>query len=619
MFGTNMKGLEAESTQLMNKLGRGVMFLSGTAVQMKTQFGIGYWPRNVIGGFILSAAQGIAFNPLSSKGRAASTAARQAAFSSLSTDEEQRNAVLRLVQLNVLNDQSQGRAAQDLLRGLIASPEQDLQALMAAVDEARMTNDAGGIVARLKRDGYITGGIAKAFAGYSKATDFLAALDGSIDGMFKANAYYYELSVIQKHFGTAMSVEAQEEAAARKVKLTFAGHSQVIDAVKSFNKTPLAAVFLPFARWKSEVFRTMLNTVPLALEEIKQGGVMTRRGVQRLAAFTATLTAAPTIVGVAMTTIFRALSGEDEEERELTPLEMAALRESLPKWQKSHQIRAQVLKGGKVQMIDMSYILPHSQLTDAVDIITEGFRTGDGIDGQRLARYVVSDLIGSQIAASSVDQILNNEDDRGQPIYLETDNAATVTQRVLAHYAKNAVTPSGLAKAYDIGREGQTNRAELIWGELLGSRPKTNTFGEIERRGFRNLKGLLDDSVSIIGDLTGGRFKTDDEIDEVVDRHQDALNETQRRMNRFMHSMVSMGSAEPSVYASAKMYKFSDDTIGSAYQGYRIAWRPNEKWNEKAYFNAAQAKEQDPMQKIQSINRSVSRKGSLYYVNAYDE
>ena len=620
MFGVNMKGLASNSTNIMNGVGRTIMGVSGAAIQMKTQLGFGYWPRNVIGGYILSAAQGILMNPFSAKGSQSIKQSWSGAFSALGTEEEQRDSILRLIQLNVLNDQSQGRAAQDLLRGLIATPEQDLQALMAAVDEARITKDAGGVVARLKVDGYITGGLAKAYSGYSKVTDFLAALDGAIDGMFKANAYYYELGIIQKHFGDTMSVEAQEEAAARKVKLTFAGHSQVIDIVKSFNKTPMAAVFLPFARWKSEVFRTMLNTVPLALEEIKQGGVMARRGMQRLAGFTATVTAAPVIVGTLMTTFFRALTGGEEEERELTAVELAALRESLPKWQRGHQIRAQVLKGGKVQMIDMSYVLPHSQLTDAVSIITEGFKTGEGINGSRLASYVVNDLIGTQIAATSLDEILNNENDRGQPIYLETDNSATVMMRTLAHFGKGVVVPSGAAKFIDITRKGQTNAEELIWGEILGSRPKTNTFGEIERRGFRNLKGLLDDSVSTIGELTSGRFKTDKEIDEIVDRHQDGLNETQRRMNRFMRSMVSMGSEESSVYASAKIYKFSDDTIGSAYQGYRVAWKPNDKWNQKTYFNAEQAKEQDGMQKIQSINRSVNRKGAVYYVNGpYDE
>jgi hypothetical protein len=621
VFGVNMNGLNSNSTNVMNKLGRVVMGVSGTAIQMKTQFGIGYWTRNAIGGFVLSSAQGIFMNPLSAKGRQSMNQSWKAAFSSLPTEQAEREAILRLVKLNVLNDQSQGRVAQDLLRGLIASPQQELQELMASLDEARATKDAGGVFARIQQNGYLKGGLDKALASYSTVTDKLAALDGAVDGMFKANAYYHDLDVIKKHFGTSMTVEQQEEAAARKVKLTFAGNSQVIDLVKSFNKTPMAALFLPFARWKSEVFRTMLNTIPLAMEEIGQGGVMARRGVQRLAGFIGTLSVAPAVIGAASTAVFRALTGDDEdEERELTAVELAALRESLPQWQRGHQIKAQILKGGKIQFIDMSYILPHSQLTDMVAIITDGIKTGEGISASRLASYVTGDLIGTQIAATAVDEILNNADDRGQPIYLETDNAALKMQRMFSHYAKGALIPSLATKTIEFGREGQTNREEILFGELLGSRPKTVTFGDVERRGFRNLKGLLDNSVSVIGDLTSGRFKSDSEIDDVVDRHQDALNETQRRLNRFMHSMVSMGSPESSVYSSAKMYKFSDDTIGSAYQGYRIAWRPNDKWNQKTYFNAEQAKEQDPMQKLQSINRSVNRKGAINYVNdAYDE
>jgi len=621
VIGANMKGLNAHSTNLMNGLGRAAMGVSGVAIQMKTQFGVGYWPRNAIGGYVLSAAQGIFMNPFSAKGRQARTESWRASFASLPTEQAQRESILRLIELNVLNDQSQGRVAQDLLRGLIASPEQELQELMSALDEARATKDAGGVFARIQQNGYLKGGLDKALSGYSQITDKLAALDGAIDGMFKANAYYHELDVIKKHFGTSLSTEQQEEAAARKVKLTFAGNSQVIDIVKSFNKTPMAALFLPFARWKSEVFRTMLNTIPLAMEEIGQGGVMARRGTQRLTSFIATLVAAPAVLGTLATTVFRALTGDDEEEeRKLTAVELAALRESLPQWQRGHQLNAQILKGGRVQFIDMDFILPHSQLTNLVSIITEGIQTGDGVNASRLASYVTGDLIGTQIAATAIDEILNNADDRGQPIYLETDNAAQKMQRMLGHYAKGALIPSSLVKGSELLREGQTNREEIFWGEILGSRPKTVTFGDVERRGFRNLKGLLDNSVSIIGGLTSGRFKSDSEIDDVVDRHQDALNETQRRLNRFMRSMVSMGSTESSVYSSAKIYRFSDDTISSAYQGYRIAWRPNDKWNQKTYFNAEQAKEQDPTQKIQSVNRSVNRKAAVNYISdASDE
>ena len=615
-FGVNMANHMAHSTKMMSKIGRGVSRVSGFAVQMKTQLGIGYWPRNAIGGYLMGAAQGIFWNPLSDAGRESVIQSARGAFSNLPTEEKQRDAILRLVQLNVLNDQSQGRVVQDMIRGLIASPEQELLELMADIDEARATKDAGGVIARIKQKGLLKGVFDVAGSKYGSLTDFLGSLDGMIDGLYKVNAYYYERSVIDRHFGKSMSEAEKDEAAALKVKLVFAGHSQVIDAVQSFNRTPLASIFLPFARWKSEVFRTMLNTVPLAMEEINQGGLMARRGARRLAGFIGTLTAAPTIIGTLAMMVFRALSGDDEdEERRLNVNEIEALREGLPKWQRGHSLFAQVLKGNKIQFIDMTYILPHSQLTDMIKIISDGYRTGKGIEGSKLASYVVNELIGVQIAAASIGEILANQDDFGQPIYVETDSAPVKVNRMLMHYGKNALLPSASLKFYEAFRTGQQNTGDIMLGEALGARPRTLTFGEVERRAFRNLKSLQDSSVKIVGELVSGRYKSQDDVDDVINRHQDAMNQTQARLSNFMRTMKSLGSPESSIGASAKASKFSDDTIQSAYAGYRIAWRPNNTWAEKAYANTKQGEEQDPNERLQMIANTINKKPDIYWVS----
>jgi len=342
---------------------------------------------------------------------------------------------------------------------------------------------------------------------------------------------------------------------------------------------------------------------------------MSRRGVQRLAGFIGTTTAVPTIIGTLATTVFRALSGDDEDERMLDVFERAALREALPDWQRGHSLFAQVLKGGKVQFIDMTYILPHSQLTDMIKIISDGIRTGNGVEGSRLASYVANEIIGVQIAASSVGEILSNRDDFGQPIYVETDPAPTKVIRMLTHFGKNAMTPAAAAKLIEVSRTGQQNAQEILLGEVLGVRPRTLTFGDIERRAFRNLKALQDSSVSIIGELVSGRYKSQEDVDKVVNRHQDAMNQTQSRMSNFMRTMKDLGSPESSTYASAKLFRFSDDTIQSAYAGYRIAWKPNKAWAEKAYFNAKQSEEQDPNEKVGMVFKSVGKKPDIYWVN----
>jgi hypothetical protein len=615
-FGVNMANHMAHSTKMMSKIGRGVSRMSGLAVQMKTQLGIGYWPRNAIGGYLMGAAQGIFWNPLSDAGRESVIQSARGAFSNLPTEEKQRDAILRLVQLNVLNDQSQGRVVQDMIRGLIASPEQELLELMADIDEARATKDAGGVIARIKQKGLLKGVFDAVGSKYGSFTDFLGSLDGTIDGIYKVNAYYYERGIIDRHFGKSMSEAEKDEAAALKVKLVFAGHSQVIDAVQSFNRTPIANIFLPFARWKSEVFRTMLNTVPLAMEEINQGGLMARRGTRRLAGFIGTLTAAPTIIGTLASIVFRALSGDDEEEeRMLNVNEIEALREGLPKWQRGHSLYAQVLKGNKIQFIDMTYILPHSQLTDMFKIISDGYRTGKGIEGSKLASYVVNDIIGVQIAAASIGEILSNQDNFGQPIYVETDSAPVKVNRMLMHYGKNALLPSASLKLYEAFRTGQQNTGEILLGEGLGARPRTLTFGEVERRAFRNLKSLQDSSVGIVGELMSGRYKSQDDVDDVIDRHQDAMNQTQARISNFIHTMKALGSSNSSIAASAKASRFSEDTIRSADAGYRIAWRGNDAWFGKAYANTKQGEEQDPNERLQMIANKLNKKPDIYWVN----
>ena len=615
--------MESQSTQTVNKLGRMVSRMSGVAVFNATQLGLGYWPRNMIGGFLLSAAQGIVFNPFFGRGKQSMIESGRTAFNRIPTEEGKRDELLRLTELNILNDQTAGRMVQDLTKGLIGTPEQDLMDMLADLEEAKATKDLGGWLARFKTESKyktVRDAIGKS---YTKVTEVAAAFDAAIDGTFKANAYYFELAELQKFHGGRGDNKSKEELevlAARKVKLTFAGHSQVIDTVKAYSRVPLAAIFVPFIRWKSEVFRTMVNTIPLALEEIKQGGSMSVRGYRRLGGFTLTTLGAPSIMGGFLMSVFGGLTGDDEEEeRKLNSEELAALREALPEWQRGHHLYARALKGGSVQFIDMSYLLPHSQLTDMVQIVVDGVRNDGEFDASRLAKYVTSDLIGTQIFATAVDEVLNNENDFKQPIYASSDPAHVKMGRMLAHIGMSAGTPSFIKKGIDFGRDGQQNREEMFWGEVLGARPKTLTNAEIERKGFRNLKRLQDEAVSLISEASGGRFMDDEDIDDAVDRHQDAMNTTQGRMARFMKVMGDLGSSESSIISSAVSAKFSKATVQSAYDGYRIPWRPNAQWYAKLRESVAAGKEQDPEARVQSTLRSVNRKPERYWVNGNDE
>ena len=614
-FGRSPFVPQSNATEMVNAAGKVLSRVSGAVVFGATKLGFGYWPRNAIGGILLGAAQGILWNPATRATRTSWVQAVRTAFSSLPTDEDKRNAMLRLTELGVLNDTALGRETLDLTRGLLSSDEQVLTDMMADIEEARLTGEAGGVFARMKQKPATKAVIDLLGKAYTTPVGILTALDAAIDGAAKANAYYFELNAIEQHFGDSKTTEEKEVMAARKIKLTFPSHSQRYDPVKAFGRSSGAMLVVPFIGWKSEVFRTMSNTPRLAAQEIREGGSMAVRGWRRLAGFTSTLAIGGSAVGGAITALFQFLTDDEEEEdRKLTPEELASLRESLPLWQRGHTLHSRLLKNGKVQFVDLSSLMPYSQLTDMGQIIIDGLRTGEGIDSSRLASYVATQLLGTQIAATAAFEVANNEDDFGNQIYVEADPAPVKMERMFKHLLQSALKPAGFKFGEKIAREGNQQRQEQLLGEIFGGKLTTIDNAEIQRRAFRGLKVLQDSAHSTISEATSGRYMDQEKVDDIVNRHQDAVNESQRRLSRFMGSMLSMGSNPDVVMENASVYRFSKNTIESAMQGYRIPWVANDKWYETVYRNVLSGKEQDPVERIMMIRQAASKKPDVYWV-----
>lgn len=615
-FGSSPFAPQSNSTSMVNAAGKVLSRASGAVVFGATKLGFGYWPRNGIGGFLLGAAQGILWNPFTKATRTSLKQAWDTAYGRLPTDEDKRNAMLRLTELGVLNDTALGRETLDLTRGLLTSDEQVFTDMMADIEEARLTGEAGGVIARMKQKPATKAVLDLLGKAYTTPVEILTALDAAIDGAAKANAYYFELNAIEKHFGDGKTTEEKEVMAAKKIKLTFPSHSQRYDLVKAFGRSSAAMLVVPFIGWKSEMFRTMSNTPRLAMQEIREGGVMAVRGWRRLLGFTGTLSIGGSAVGGAITTLFQLLTDDDEEEdRKLTPEELASLREALPLWQRGHTLHSRLLKSGKVQFVDMSSLMPYSQLTDMGQIIYDSIRTGEGIGASRLASYVSTQLLGTQIAATAVFEAANNEDDFGNPIYVETDTAPVKMGRMFDHLVKSALKPAGFKFYEKVTATGNKQRQEQVLGEIFGGKLTTLDNAEIQRRGFRGLKALQDSAHSVISELTSGRYMDQEQVDDVSNRHQDAVVESQRRLSRFMGSMLDMGSNPDIVTENASVYRFSKNTIESAMQGYRIPWVPNDKWYETVYRNVLSGQQQDPVERIMMIRQAVSKKPDVYWVN----
>lgn len=619
-IGVNGMNMQSRSMEQINNIGRVLSKFSGLTVAAKTMGSVGYYPRNILGGMALTTAQGI-INPVNFKQALRVSFSANMQWSKIKAGSvEEREEIRRLTELQVLKDDTQGRIAMDMLRGFSNSVDEQFEDLIDDIVEAQSTGNIGKIVKRfkqLKSEGsYVKGVFAAAEQGINPTLEFLAGLNNIIDSAFKVNAYYYELGVLQKAYGNSESNSKLEAESARKVKMTFPTHSDQIDFVKSFNRSPFAMLFMPFLRWKTEVIRTMINTPKLAMEEIKSGNAVLRnRGIQRLVGFTSTLSFGASVYGMIFSALFGMLTDDEDEEREgvrkLTDEELSALKEGLPEWQRVHGIFAQQLKDGSVQVIDMSNIMPYSQVTDLSGLIMRG-------DIKGVAKYFSKEILGTQIAATATVELMNNRDSFNQPIWLETDSALQASIKMWKHLGSATLLPAIVLKGQQAFRAGEQNTKEILVGELTGARPIIHKLPDIEYRGLRRFKDTADSVVSMLYPLSSGKMIELDKVETIIDDHQAAANKNQERMHNFFNGMKSLGSTEASLAATAKQMKFSKQRFAEAITGTNFPWVANKQLFQKIYENKTRVGEQDPVEVINKINEVILKnKADQYKVNFY--
>jgi hypothetical protein len=618
-FGEGARRIDSTTDTLMQDVGTWVRHGAAFATTMKTLPSVGFHARNMVSGqFLLTTAQGVA--PANKHTLKAFKLSFLANFESRKRTPEEAAEIERLIELQMLKDDTSARALKDMTRGFEFSSEQELDSLFLAYQEAASGNP-GPLKAIFKKVG----------VRYDKTIDILASLNNVTDGAVKVQAYYTNLEVLKADKKQQLAQEAAdpeqrllrtlELKAADKTKLCTPTHSRRFDWVKSMNKTSAGLILFPFAGWKTEVFRTMYNIPRLAYKEITQGEGPAERamGVKRIVGWTSVMFGAGKAMGFLYQTIFSAIAGLGDEEdrfsgRELAPEELFALRESMPEWQKGHDVFTRLTESG-VMVIDMTAITPYAQLTDMGNIILEGIQTGEGPSGRKVASYVVNQLIGMQIAAKTASEIWpQNENDFGQPIYRENDNAAEVFGKSMLHYIEGAMEPAISAFVRKVTRTGEQDVKEMIVGEFTGARPRVQKQSEIEYRAFRGVKKMLDDSAQIKASLVTGRKLGDDEVEQTLLEHQEALNRTQRKLAKTIEGLKGLGSTRGSIFSSAKSAGFSAQRVELAEQGRNYRWTPNQAWLKGVYQNMKRTGEDDPMNRINTIRRALSGQPAVFNV-----
>jgi hypothetical protein len=595
------KGRDHETAAMkhINGIGRLLSKFSGFATTTQTLGSVGFYPRNILGGMALLAANGV-INPMNVR-RAIGLSV--AANLRSADSKETLDTVRRLTELQVINDETRGRIAMDMFRGFTATTDEQLDELLGDLVEAQVTGKVDKLIKRFNIK-----------EGFFKTVDVLAAINDTIDGAMKITAYLHELDVLKEAYGDVEDISKLEAIAAYKTKLYMPTHSDQVSLIKAFNRSPFAMVALPFARWKSEVLRTMLNIVPLAMQEINSGNaVMKKRGIKRLIGFSSTLLGGGTAFGLIFGTLFSLLTGDDEEDelgRRLTDEELEAVKEGLPEYQKNHGLFARKVGKDGVQIIDLTNILPYSMSTDLVKLGAAGNVKG-------MAEYMAKEVVGAQIAANTLIEVFNNKDGFGNAIALQSDNAPTAAGKLTLHLMKGTVIPSAYKKGTDMLRYGQQNALELVAGELTGARPVIHKAADLEYRGLSKIKTSMDEAVTLLYPLSSGKAFDPTKVGDIVDEHQAASNVTQKRLYNFITSMKNLGSTDEDIFATSNKIGISKQRLGNAMQGLNSPWIPNKEWFKKMYANKIRAAEQDPREIEVELLRVLPMKADGYSTTIY--
>lgn len=570
--------------------------MSGWAMTTKTLMGVGFYMRNAVTNqIILLAAQGIIPNPVHAY--RSYKLAYWANFESTGKDASDADIqeMLKLTRLGVMRDSNQRGNFDDMLRGFADRTGTTYESV---IDElARSARDADyasfhGLVDRLQK-----------FAG--KGIDVLSGINGWMDDAAKVQVFYYERGELEKAYPNMTEAELDTEAA-KKVKLTMPGHIEQLNLVKSFNRNPLSLLIFPFARWKTEVLRTLVNTYKLGYSEIRSGNPrMVKRGMQRVASNLAVVTVGANLAGMILSQAFaKLIDDEDEEKNKSTkiddPAMVAALRLALPEWQRGHTLNVST-NGKEVRVVDMTAMMPYSTVSDSINIIREGLATGKGIDAKGIASYWGNQFVGSQIAANAVMEVFRNEDTFGKAIYQETDSLSSTSVKVLTHIMSNAYKPSVIAKGEQLFREGEQERDQIVWGELLGARPIAYKMDRVASSGFYNLKAQFDDAKRLRSRLSSGKFISDEDFAEVMMDAQDHENRVQAKAHQFTKTLSALGYDDRSIVLAAYNTGTSKKRAREAIMGINPTWLGNSDWVSNTATNIEKGGEDDPRRRIELL------------------
>ena len=332
-----------------------------------------------------------------------------------------------------------------------------------------------------------------------------------------------------------------EQEAARINKAVMTSKSQRSQGVKAFSGNSVSALLAPFVGYKTEMFRTVVNTYREGWAHATSGNpVLRAHGIARLG-FAATVHAGFTML---VPLALQSLLGFDDDEDK-------AVRAGLPSYSRSSQLWMWKTGDGSLRMMDMTFANPFSFVFDPGPQIWRSRKDPLEIP-EIIAKYISGEVLGENIAAGAMlDVSRNNNEQRGGPIWFESDDFSTKVIKGSLHILKSAYSPAIVNKSIDIYRA--TDRPDkqdedffytplgIALGMTLPTKPNDRKLEDLAFRAFRELGKANGELALITGPMTSKAAMNQGTPTELYNKRINASVKIARKAHDLARSYVSMG------------------------------------------------------------------------------
>ena len=534
----------SDTQKISEKLDGPLRRLTGMALGAKTLGSIPFFIRNVVSNVLFfGPAQGVM--PLGKMFIKGADGRKGSLFEELSrkltTPEEIDDYSSKLIKLGVLDNELTSSLLEALKKGKYGEEDilGDMNKFLNEAAEAAGIPDFANASEKEKQSflkKVLKGGGELKAKTWDASVDKLRALSEVVDSFYKIAYFETELDTMRKAREAAKSNDRianmtdanLEQEAARKVKMTAQSYSQAPPIVAGMQNSVYGVLFAPYFRFKLEVPRIMINTYKLGIEEMKSGNsVIAFRGARRLAGMNTMVVGfsmlAKSLGEKAVVAIINAFGGEAEDD-DLTTDQEDIIRMGSPPYLRSHTFYFYKMKD-QLYSLDLTYVNPFAMYADSFPRAWEHLRRGDeaAAVSSFIDTLVKVPFLDGQIAFTSLQQAMANQDAEGNPLWLTTDTAYEKIAKGMGHVFAKAYAPPTIERLAKLAAAENASREELfetpygmLLKELVPFRPYAIDPSQVK---YRIMKDLSDDTNILEGDLRSiltGKLLSQDDIEDVA-------------------------------------------------------------------------------------------------------